>query len=222
MITAKYRSDYPGEFVVLKTLYQNGKKQQEREWIENPIENRHISKRAAIIGSFCDTEQFDCTVLQGHRGGLLGTKSLQLYSSGDLWKKMKFDFLIATQRDQIDDILQNNYHNNNVVYSNVRMCIENPGHLFLVPYNPPMDQLALAVYLSAFDGHREIFLLGYNQETPGSKSRVWFEHVNYVFKAYQSVQFYLVGTASNMYPLWKKNRNVSTMDYRKFISYCDV
>lgn len=222
MITAKYRSDYSGEFVVLRTTYRNGKKEQEREWIENPIENQHISGRAAVIGSDNDSERFDFTKLQGHRGGLLGRKALQLYGNGELWKKMKFDFLVSTQRDEIKELLDSEYHEQNVVYSNIRMCIENPGHFYLVPYNPPMDQLALAVYLAAFDGHQEIFLLGYNQETPSDKSRLWHEHINYIFKAYSTVQFYLVGTASNMYPLWKKNRNVTTMDYRKFISYCDV
>ena len=59
MIQANYRQDYAGEFVVLKTRVVNGKKEQTREWIENPIANQHISERAAIIGSTCDHEEFD-------------------------------------------------------------------------------------------------------------------------------------------------------------------
>ena len=47
----RYRTDYDGEFVIVSNTIKNGKKHQEREWIENPIENQHISGRAAVIGN---------------------------------------------------------------------------------------------------------------------------------------------------------------------------
>jgi len=49
LIQERYRADYPGEFVVLKTRLENGQKVQEREWIPNPVENQHISSRAAVV-----------------------------------------------------------------------------------------------------------------------------------------------------------------------------
>jgi len=39
MIQARYRSDYPGEFVLLESRFVNGEKHEQREWIANPIEN---------------------------------------------------------------------------------------------------------------------------------------------------------------------------------------
>ena len=46
---ARYRSDYPGEFVILETKWSGGKKSEQREWIPNPIENHHLSTGDIII-----------------------------------------------------------------------------------------------------------------------------------------------------------------------------
>jgi len=221
MIPAQYRSEYPGEFVVLETRFVNGEKIQKKEWVENPIENHHLSGRAAVIGSTVDLERFDYHVLQWHRGGLLGKQRLQTYGSGDLWSDMKFDFFISTERKQLAQIIEKNYDEENIVYTNTRLCLENPGRFYLVPYMPYLDNKAIAIYLAAFDGHKEIFLIGYDQSTP-SNNRLWHEHVNQIFQAYRSTKFYLVGTEANMFPLWRKNSNVECMAYRKFISFCDV
>ena len=75
-MTPQYRRDYAGEFVILNSTWSGGRKQQEREWIANPIENHHISGRAACIGDPFDQSQFDYTRLQKHRGGLLGSKKI--------------------------------------------------------------------------------------------------------------------------------------------------
>jgi hypothetical protein len=32
---ARFRADYPGEFVVLNTTWSGGRQRQQREWIEN-------------------------------------------------------------------------------------------------------------------------------------------------------------------------------------------
>jgi hypothetical protein len=79
----------------------------------------------------------------------------------------------------------------------------------------------LAIYLAAFDGHNEIFLLGYNNETPAD-TLSWIADINAVFSTYRLTNFILVGTESNMPTSWRNNRNVSCMEYRDFVSYCDV
>ena len=38
----RYRTDYDGEFVIVSNTIENGKKHQEREWIENPIKNNNL------------------------------------------------------------------------------------------------------------------------------------------------------------------------------------
>ena len=86
MIREQYRSDYEGEFVITESKWSAGKKSQNREWVENPINNQHISGRAACIVGDVDKERFDYTRLQRHKGGLLSSKKLQTYGTGSITK----------------------------------------------------------------------------------------------------------------------------------------
>ena len=113
------------------------------------------------------------------------------------------------------------YNEENIVYTSARNCISYPESFYLTPYSPNLNQLALSVYLAAFDGHAKIFLIGYNNETPAGSSE-WQQDVNSVFSAYRLAEFILVGVESNMPALWRNNRNVRCMEYREFVSYCDV
>jgi hypothetical protein len=221
MITERYRSDYAGEFVILETRWQGGKKTEKREWIENPIQNQHISGRAACIGSACDQDQFNYTILQRHRGGLLGSKKLQTYGIGAVAQQMRLDFAVESTTEILDNLMATDYQEKNIVYTTPRNCMAYPGQFYLVPYTPRILDIVTLLYLAAFDGHQEIFLLGYNSETPIQNTN-WIGQVRAVMDAYAGVKFYLVGTASNMFDSWLSAPNVVTMNYREFISYCDV
>lgn len=218
----QYRKDYDGEHVLLRTGWQDGEKFHNREWIDNPIANQHISGRAAVIGSDLDMWRFDFKMLKNHRGGLLGNKRLQLYGSNFMWQHMAFDFVVAGINTEIEDIINHGYCDENIVYTNNRNCIKNPGKFYNIPFNKQLSELASALYVAAFDGHTEIFLLGYNKDLGETMGTNWVSDVNTVFGTYDDTKFYLVGTESNMYDQWKINRNVKCLTYRDFISYCDV
>lgn len=218
---ARYRSDYPGEFVVLETRWSGGQKQQSREFVPNPIENHHISGRAACIGSSLDQSQFDYRRLQRHRGGLLGSKKLQNYGTGQIATQMRLDFAVETNATALNHLVEQKYHEQNIVYTSARMCIDNPGLFYLIPFNPKLLDLCTTIYLAAFDGHKEIFLLGYNTETPVDHPE-WFKQIVAIMTAYQSTKFWFVGEATNMYDEWFECANAKSMTYREFISYCDV
>jgi hypothetical protein len=198
MIEARYRADYAGEFVILETRWTAGRKQQTREFIPNPIENHHISGRAACIGSSTDCDRFDFTILQQHRGGLLGSKKLQTYGTTSIADLMRLDFVVESKADALKNIVDTGYQENNIVYTTARNCINNPGLFYLLPYNPRLLDLAAIVYLAAFDGHKEVFLLGYNKDTPVDTPD-WHQQVNAVVNAYDGIKFYFVGESSNMY-----------------------
>lgn len=221
MLQARYRRDYDGEFVITETRIADGRSQQTREWIPNAIENHHISGRAAVIGSRIDQERFKYQRLERHRGGLLGKKRLQTYGTGDLWSDMIFDFFVTTDRDKALAMANTGYDTRSTIYTNANICIENPGRFYLVPFLQPIDNLALAIYLAAFDGHQEVFMLGYNIDTPGGTA-AWITDVASVMSCYTATQFVLVGTESNMPESWRSHRNVRSMTHRKFISYCDI
>jgi hypothetical protein len=218
---ARYRVDYPGEFVITHTRWAGGKKDETREWIANPIENHHISGRAACIGHTAEKQYFDYTRLQQHRGGLLGSKKLQTYGTGDIAQEMRLDFAIETRRDQLAQLVESGYTKNNIVYTDARNCIANPGEFYLIPQKPKLLDLVMLMYLSAFDGHQEIFMLGYHKETDAGNPG-WIEQVCEVMRAYSGAQFTFAGEPTNMPDSWLDLPNVRALNYRDFIGYCDI
>lgn len=221
MIQTKYRSDYPGEFVVLESRRSGGKKTETREWIPNPIENQHLSGRAACIGSDVDRYRFDYDVLQRHRGGLLSSKQLQTYGTGSATEHMRLNFAVETNTENLRRIMESDYQQENIVYTTARNCVRFPGQFYLIPHTPAVADPVTAVYLAAFDGHQEVFLLGYHDEAR-IDNKHWMGHLARIFKIYSGTQFYLVGEATRMPDAWADNPNTKTMDYPEFISYCDV
>lgn len=220
MIQNRVRQDYPGEFVILRTTFRAGQKIQEREWIDNPIKNQHVSGRAAVIASLQHQQKFDPERLQRHRGGLHGNLRLQTYGCGKVWQHMRLNFWVGTDRDELALLRSTTYGDDTVIYTNSRQVINNPGDFFLIPLNPKLVDAATAAYLAAFDGHREVFILGTNRDLDFGEN--WERDFNAVFAAYQNTKFYLVGVGSSQPELWRRNRNVSCMSYRKFVTFCDI
>lgn len=221
MITQRYRQDYDGEFVVTSTNIQGGVKLQQREWIPNRIINMHVSGRAAVIGSSNTRHRHDYSVLQHHRGGLLGKHKIQTYGCSNVWKDLRLDFYVSTDPRDINLIHTAGYDATTTVYTTSRQCIRYPESFFLVPYQPAMEDLATAVYVAAFDNHKEVFLIGYNNDT-APDNNVWVGQIQEIFKAYHSTKFILVGVAGNMPDMWRKRPNVRVMNYQEFRTYGDI
>lgn len=221
MITERYRKDYAGEFIVTNTAWSGGKKRTSREWIPNQIENNHISGRAACIGSTVDLPQFDFRILQHHKGGLLGSLKLQTYGVGEVAKLLRLDFVVEKDESKLQYLIDNHYYKNHVIYTSARMCLKHPNVFYPIPYNPLLVQPLVLPYLAAFDGHKEVFLLGYtDDETIGQND--WIAQLINIMSAYQSTKFYHVGTKSFAPDVLYDCPNFQQMNYREFIAYCDI
>ena len=221
MIQERYRADYEGEFVITESKWAAGKKTQTREWVANPIDNQHISGRAACIGSTIDKSTFDYARLQRHKGGLLSSKKLQTYGTGTIAKEMRLNFAVEVDKTIINELVESGYVHDNIVYGSTRTCLMHPGEFYLIPYNTLMALEALVLWMAAFDGHKEIHALGYNNDTVGT-TREWSAHVNVVLMEYPSTKFIFIGEEVNISKDWRKNANVSCLNYRSFLSYCDI
>jgi hypothetical protein len=221
MITERYRKDYTGEFIVTKTAWSGGKKRMSREWIPNPIENHHISGRAACIGSTTDIDAFDFTLLQNHKGGLLGSKKLQLYGVSEIAKLMRLDFAVEKDEVALHELFEQHYYKDNIIYTTPKMCLKHPGVFYTIPFNPPFASQIVLAYLAAFDGHKEVFLLGYNNDASIGNSS-WAEQLNHVIKTYPSTKFIHVDHGSQTPDIWKNNSNFLQLTHREFILYCDI
>ena len=124
MIPERYRSDYDGEFVIVNTIFKNGKKEQEREWVESPIKNKHMG-RATCIANGPSTQNFKFNALANHQGGLLGSKSMQVYGVDDIFRELKCDFLVSTNQNMLNEIKEKNYQEDTIVYTTPKLCINN-------------------------------------------------------------------------------------------------
>ena len=136
MLQKRFRHDYDGEFVVTETIIANGQKQQSREWIPNPIENQHVSGRAACIVSDFDVARFRYAKLERHRGGLRGSKRLQTYGTGTIWQDMRLDFYASTDIKHVRAICKTQYSDHSVIYSSPNECLRHPGQLYVTPHVP--------------------------------------------------------------------------------------
>jgi hypothetical protein len=218
---ARYRQDYPGEFVITETKFSGGKKHEKREWIANPIINQHLSVRAAAIGSSDDQERFDYRILEKHRGGLLESLKLQTYGTADIAKQMRLDFTVDTDYDKLQSLVESKYTENNIVYTTAKNCTKKSGEFYLIPQYPHVCADALPIYLAAFNGHKEVYLIGYSKETSIGYDN-WIKQITDIITAYAGTMFFMVGNELNMPDEWLSCSNTKTLSNRDFITHCDV
>jgi len=218
MMQKLYRSEYPGEFVIIDTVFSNGEKKQTREWVNNPIEVKSTSRRACCIAPGEDTETFPMIRLEKHPGGLLGRDRMQLYATETLWKKLNSDFLIVQDQYNLNEILEAGYQNDHIVYTSTKLCIENPGEFYLIPYGIRLLSPATALWLACFDGHKEIFMFGYNYYDEDEKI---VSQIKKVMDTYNDVNFYHV--TDNISPeLFRRCINCEIIGKRDFVTRCDI
>ena len=223
MTLGNYQKDYICEYILTKTTIKNGQKEQEREWVDNPIQNQHISGRAAVLGSDVDQDFFNFRFLQEHRGGLLASKTLQVYGTHVMWKKSFKNFMVCLDKDVLPDIIAENYDEETICYTGVKNCLRYPGHFYIVPHTPQLDERAMTLYCAAFDGHREIFMIGFhNNDSNITDESIPVKQVNAVIESYPGTEFYFVGHKGAIYNLWDNNYNFHHMTYREWVSHCDI
>lgn len=229
-MSERYRTEYDGEFVIVSHTIKDGKKHQEREWIENPIENQHISGRACVIGhgqSRFTTNyngKFNLkTKIENHAGWHLGRKRLQSYGSEGCWKELQCDFYVEFDPEKLAEIKLKEYSNIVSVYTNARNCITTPGEYYLVPYGQRGTSVGVATWLACFDGHKEVFLIGVdgtNQDQSTSDKRIL--ELDEIVKTYKGVQFIYVSDGAAPPDAWLQNQNFAHWKYHEFVSYCDI
>jgi len=219
----RYRNDYEGEFVIVGVKMVNGKKQQEREFVENPIQIKSISGRATCVSNGVSSTQFQIDRLMLHHG-LLNTLPLNVYTTGSLYNKVHANFHVTFNDAHLHELIDKKLTEDIIVYTSTTQCLKRPGEFFIVPYGYKSTEEAVAAYLAAFDGHREVFLVGYDEYTLDGLTRrtKMIETVGQVIKTYSATKFYHVTPEDNVPKEWLPYRNLEAMAVREFISYCDI
>ena len=220
-----YRKDYEGEFIVTKSIIRGGKKIQDKEWIENPIQNQHISGRAVCIADGESRSQFPIGRLEDHKGGLLGRLRLQTYGTGQVANEITCNFYISRNTTILEKCIEKEYTVRTICYTSTVNCLKYPGEFYLVPYKLLGSDSLIAAYIACFDGHKEIFLLGYDYLNDPATTTELTDLMN----TYKGTKFIRVSSGvkttqfDNQTPEdWKWCTNFSEMSYSEWISYCDV
>jgi len=238
-----YRSSYAGENIITQLTYQNGEWNPKTEMVPNQVFNTYTTTQALAIGNGESRLQFNLENIANHKGGLFGTNRLQTYGCNALYRDFTPDFLVAVGDDIVKEIAQSNYVNNNIVYTNGQHILEYPGKFYLVPQNPSFDAGALAVYLACFDGHKKIFLMGfdgYDETSPINNvykgtngypvedelqnETFWNLSLNTVINTYPDVEFISVMPTAQWYldSMFDSKPNFRQIDYRDFVSDADI
>ena len=137
----------------------------------------------------------------------------------------------------VSEIAGSSYVTDNIVYTNSLNMLEHPGKFYLIPYDPYADAGTTAAYIAAFDGHRKIFLMGFDgQDTENYNYNVyagtngydatdatvsgdrWKANFRQLAQVYNDVEFVFVHkTAWPVATEWRDLVNVRSVSYRDFV-----
>ena len=176
-----YTADYEGEVVVNTTSWRDAHKEENRVWIPKTIINEPDNLTAHVIGNGTSRSNFDLNFLKGQVGGSEGVRSVgQSYGCNALYKDFNPTFLLCFNKFLIKDLVDSNYCEDNIVYSNMKNIKEYPNNFHLYPqyYNSPTG--ILAAHIAAADGHQKIFLLGFDWYQTG-KENIYFDEDSNVY-----------------------------------------
>lgn len=182
-IAKSYRKDYTGEDIITERKKEGTHWYETVETVPNAVTNNQISNRAVVIGNSPTRLEFDLQNLKKF-SGLLGADTLQSYGCNALYRDYAPDFLVAVGNEITKELASSEYIKNNIVYTSAIHLLEYPNKFYLIPYNPYADAGTTAAYIACFDGHKKIYLLGFNeQDAPGQNFNVYagtngYDHLN--------------------------------------------
>jgi hypothetical protein len=194
-VAKSYRKDYTGEDIIVERKKEGTHWYETVETVPNAVTNNQISNRAVVIGNSPTRLEFNLQNLKKF-SGLLGADTLQTYGCNALYRDFTPDFLVAHGNDIVKELAGSEYIKNNIVYTNAIHLLEYPNKFYLIPYNPYADAGTTAAYIAAFDGHKKIYLLGFDEQD--SKS--------YNFNVYAGTNGYDAIDAEILSDKWVTNR----------------
>lgn len=219
-----YRSSYAGESIVSELILENNAWEPQTEYVPNRVFNTHTTTQAVIVGNGPSRESFDLKLIERHRGGLLARDRLQSYACNLAYQEFTPDFLITTDPDKVKTVAESGFCDGHIVYSNAQYVLEYPGKFYLVPQNPAFDAGSLAAYLACFDGHRKIYLLGFDRYSGNNENSFWVKTLIHIMTVYNNVEFVRVcPTKKYVCDIGLIGRsNFRQIDFRDFVIEADI
>lgn len=241
------------EDVNLIALYRNDKWNYEKESVTIPQFNV-LSDNAVVIGNGLSANEFDLTKLMPSREttawGEVGPwitkrqrRNFYIYGCNAIYRNFKPDFIAATGDGIVTEIAESTVDKSNIIYAYSKNLEKYPGKFSLLPQNPEFNSGALAAYMAAFDGHKRVYMLGFDGiDTIGNNYNIfagtqnypaldyptleeyWVRSLNTVIQTYSDTEFIRVApTVRFRQPeSWKYNLNYRQIDFRQFVLEVDI
>lgn len=219
-----YRSNYAGEDIVTELVLSQNEWTPETEYIPNSVFSTHTTSQAIAIGNGQTRQEFNLDLIANHRGGLFASDKLQSYGCNYLYQEFTPDFLIATDAQKVKTIAESGYCDNHIVYTNAQYLLEYPGKFYLTPQNPAYDAGSLAIYLACFDGHKKVFLLGFDGYAESADNQFWIKTLLAVMNTYSDVDFVRVCPTKKYACSEQLQRQVNfrQIDFNEFVIEADI
>ncbi len=220
-----FRSSYAGESIVSELVLADNNWEPKTEYIANSVFTTYTTKQAVAIGNGPSRDQFDLGLIERHKGGIRAADKLQSYAC-NLVVQQGFtpDFLVVTDPGKVKTIAESDYPNDHIVYTNAQYILDYPGKFYLVPQNPPYDAGAMAAYLACFDGHKKLFLLGYDGYSDDAENSFYIKTLIHVMDTYKETEFIRVcPTRKTLCSVELQKRvNFRQIDFRDFVLEADI
>lgn len=242
-IIKRHRQTYNGEEIISRRTLTGGQWNTVAEHVRNRVTNNQISNRAVVFGNGQHRKTFDIGSVIKHKSGLLGQDTLQTYGCNAFYRDFTPDFMVVTNRIIAKEMVDSNFTKTNIVYTRVDIMLEFPKKFYLIPHDPYADAGATAMYLAAFDGHKRIYLLGFDgQDTRGVNNNVyagtpgyqdqtsevlddkWIDNQAQVMNTYDDVDWVFV-SETGRYQIpekWKYITNLRSISYRDWVLEADL
>ena len=238
-----YRADYAGEDIIQERVLTNGVWENTTEYVPNSVINNQVSNRAVVFGNGTGRDGMPVQHILDKKSGLLGASTLQSYACNAFYRDYTPDFLVVSSRAIAEEIANTNYTKDNIAYTKVDISLEFPRKFYIVPHDPYADAGTTAAYIAAFDGHKKIYLLGFNgQDTVGHNDNVyagtngydatdktvsdlkWVSNMASLCKIYDDVDFVRVTESGRRSTpnAWKSVTNLRQISFREFVLECDL
>lgn len=236
-----YRYNYEGENIVTEMTHEGNQWNYTTEYVPNAVINTQISNKALIIGNGTSRASVDLSIIKRHKGGLLAAGALQTYGCNALYRDFVPDFLVASGDEITKEIANSGYCNEHIVYASSATLVEYPNKFYLTPQDVQFNSGAVATYLAAFDGHKTVYLMGFDSEPgldpegniytgtngythPHNNSAYYVKAMLEIFNLYNDVDFVrIVPTLAAYTPeQWNYVPNFRQVTFRDFVLEVDL
>ena len=125
-------STYEGEEIIASIVIKQGEKHFNKVWMPRTVFNDPQNKHAYILGNGESRKTLDLYALPQ-----------DTYGCNALYRDYTPDFLVAVDRKIYKEIIDSEYEQNNIVYTNHGNLTKIGGDSHLIPANPHQGQALL-------------------------------------------------------------------------------